>query len=120
MLKDASAFSKLVICPGKVDLRKGIDGLAAFVRVRYNLNPAEKGTLFLFKGNRSDRIKGICFEGLGMTMYTFRLNHGNRFQWPRDQNEALCLTPEQYTQLMAGFPLKGTIRESYPAVDNDL
>lgn len=117
MLKDASSFSKVVICPGRTDLRKGIDGLSAFVRLHFNLDPFEKGTLYLFKGRRGDRIKGICYEGIGVTMYTFRLNQGSRFQWPRKGNDALCVSPEQYHQLMAGFPLKGTITESYPAVE---
>lgn len=118
MLKDGNGFSKIVVCGGKTDLRKGIDGLAAFVRLNFNLNPFEKGAIYLFRGGRSDRIKGICFEGIGMTMYTFRLNRGSRFQWPKNGNEAIVLNIDQYRQLMAGFPLTGTIKESYPALES--
>ena len=63
MLKDGIGFSRVIVCCGRVDLRKGIPGLTAYVRLNYGLNTTEKGTLFLFCGNRSDRIKGIVFEG---------------------------------------------------------
>ena len=35
-------FSKCCICVGRVDMRKGIDGLASIVRLRYNLDPLDK------------------------------------------------------------------------------
>jgi transposase len=64
MLKDCDSFRKVIICCGRVDLRRGIDGLAAYVKLNYGLEPFEKGTLFLFCGTRTDRIKGLVFEGL--------------------------------------------------------
>ena len=64
MLKDGGAFKRVVICCGRIDMRRGIDGLVAYVKLNYGLNPLEKGTLFLFCGKRTDRIKGIVFEGL--------------------------------------------------------
>ena len=48
---------------GRCDLRKGIDGLAAMVRLKYGLDPLEKDTLFLFCGTRRDRLKGILWTG---------------------------------------------------------
>lgn len=59
MLEDAAAIRKVVIACGYVDLRKGIDGLSMIIGDRYRQNPFEKGTLFLFCGRRSDRIKGL-------------------------------------------------------------
>ncbi len=50
MLEDAAGIRRVVIATGFVDLRKGIDGLAQIVGTRYDLNPFEKGTLFLFCG----------------------------------------------------------------------
>ena len=64
MLKDGTGFKRVIVCCGRVDLRKGIQGLTAFVRLNYGLDTTEKGTLFLFCGNRADRIKGLLFEGL--------------------------------------------------------
>lgn len=113
MLKDGSAFARVIVCCGRVDMRRGIDGLVAYVKLNYGLNPLEKGTLFLFCGKRSDRIKGIVFEGDGTTLLYKRLAHGNRFQWPRTPDEAMEISPEQYRRLMDGFTVTGTIREVY-------
>ena len=49
MLEDAAGIRRVVIACGKVDLRKGIDGLAMIIGDRYKQNPFEKGTLFLCK-----------------------------------------------------------------------
>ena len=59
MLEDAAGIRRVVIACGYVDLREGIDGLSMIIGDRYHQNPFEKGTLFLFCGRRSDRIKGL-------------------------------------------------------------
>ena len=63
MLEDAAGIRRVVIACGYVDLRKGIDGLSMIIGDRYHQNPFEKGTLFLFCGRRSDRIKGRLWMG---------------------------------------------------------
>ena len=113
MLKEGTGFSRVIICCGRVDLRKGIPGLSAYVRLNYGLDAAEKGTLFLFCGNRTNCIKGLLFEGDGMLLLTKKLFGGNRFQWPRTPDEARELTPEQFRRLMDGFAIEGSIKEIY-------
>ena len=113
MLKEGTGFSRVIICCGRVDLRKGIPGLSAYVRLNYGLDAAEKGTLFLFCGNRTNCIKGLLFEGDGMLLLTKKLFAGNRFQWPRTPDEARELTPEQFRRLMDGFAIEGSIKEIY-------
>lgn len=113
MLKEGIGFSRVIICCGRTDLRKGIPGLTAFVQLNYGLIPTEKGTLFLFCGNRADRIKGLLFEGDGMLLLTKRLFAGNRYQWPRTPDEARELTTEQFRRLMDGFAIEGSIKEIY-------
>ena len=113
MLRDGVGFSRVIICCGRVDLRKGIPGLSAYVRLNYGLDAAEKGTLFLFCGNRTNCIKGLLFEGDGMLLLTKKLFAGNRFQWPRTPDEARELTPEQFRRLMDGFAIEGSIKEIY-------
>ena len=113
MLKEGTGFSRVIICCGRVDLRKGIPGLSAYVRLNYGLDAAEKGTLFLFCGNRTNCIKGLLFEGDGMLLLTKKLSAGNRFQWPRTPDEARELTPEQFRRLMDGFAIEGSIKEIY-------
>ena len=113
MLKEGIGFKRVIVCCGRTDLRKGIPGLVSFVRLNYGLDTTENGTLFLFCGNRADRIKGILFEGDGMLLLTKRLLAGNRFQWPRTPDEARELTTEQFRRLMDGFAIEGTIKEVF-------
>ena len=57
MLRDGIGFSKTYIAVGFTDMRLGIDSLALLIQEKFHLNPLEKGSLFLFCGRRSDRIK---------------------------------------------------------------
>lgn len=58
MLKDGN-FKRVIICCSMVDLRKGIDGLASYVKLNYGLDTLERGTVFLFCGTRNDASK-LC------------------------------------------------------------
>ena len=115
MLEDAAGIRRVVLACGTVDLRKGIDGLATIIGDRYGQNPFEKGTLFLFCGKRSDRIKGLLWEGDGFLLLYKRLSNG-AFNWPRSVEEALEISPEQYTMLMQGLEIlpKHPIRPNDP------
>ena len=62
MLEDAAGIRRVVLACGTVDLRKGI--------------------LFLFCGKRSDRIKGLLWQGTGFLLLYMRLEDG-RLSWPR-------------------------------------
>ena len=64
MLNDGSGFKKVYIAAGFTDLRRGIDGLARIIRFQFQLDPYDRNTLFLFCGKRTDRIKGLLWEGL--------------------------------------------------------
>ena len=77
MLEDAAGIRRVVIACGYVDLRKGIDGLSMIIGDRYHQNPFEKGTLFLFCGRRSDRIKGLLWMGAGFLQLYKRLEAGS-------------------------------------------
>ncbi len=118
MLRDAPAFGvkKIYIACGFTDLRCGIDGLAFLIQEQFRLDPTEKGTLFLFCGRRSDRIKGLLFEGDGFLLLYKRLAPEFRFRWPRNEREVRELTADQYDFLMRGFnPLQqGLIGEISP------
>ena len=67
MLEDAAGIRRVVIACGYVDLRKGIDGLSMIIGGRYHQNPFEKGTLFLFCGRWSDRIKGLLWMAVSFS-----------------------------------------------------
>lgn len=109
MFKEGLGVKKVIVKTGRTDLRRGIDGLAATIRLSFDLDPLEEGTLFLFCGTRKDRIKGLLYEGDGFCLLYKRLTDG-RFQWPNDPDEARDITPEQYRRLMDGFTLESSIR----------
>lgn len=114
MLEDAAGIRRVVIACGTVDLRKGIDGLAMSIGDKYKQNPFEKGTLFLFCGKRSDRIKGLLWQGTGFLLLYMRLEDG-RLSWPRTTQEAAELTEEQFRYLMLGLnPLDPKIKDVNP------
>lgn len=114
MLEDVAGIRKVVIACGYVDLRKGIDGLSMIIGDKYNQNPFEKGTLFLFCGRRSDRLKGLLWMGNGFLLLYKRFESGT-LSWPRTSEEAAGLTEEQFHYLMLGLnPLNPKIKEVSP------
>ncbi|MBR1622618.1 MAG: IS66 family insertion sequence element accessory protein TnpB [Pseudobutyrivibrio sp.] len=104
MLNDTTSFKKVYIATGYTDLRQGIDGLASFVKLRFNLDPFDKDTLFLFCGRKATKIKGLVWEGDGFLLLYKRLEVG-AFAWPRTESEALAISAEQYQRLMSGFTI---------------
>lgn len=117
MLNDATGFSKIYIAAGYTDLRRGIDGLASIIKFQFKLNPFQKNILFLFCGKRSDRIKGLVWEGDGFLLLYKKLNIGG-FSWPRTKDEAMEITPEQFQMLMKGLEIiaKRPITETHPTM----
>ena len=67
MLNDILKGSQVYLVTGYTDLRRSIDGLATIVQAKLNLDPYSKA-LFLFCGRRSDRIKGLLWEGDGFLL----------------------------------------------------
>ena len=100
MLEDAAGIRRVVLACGAVDLRKGIDGLSMIIGDKYHQNPFEKGTLFLFCGKRSDRIKGLLWMGDGFLLLYKRFEAGS-LSWPRNPQEAAELTEEQYNSVFS-------------------
>lgn len=105
MLNDAYGFKKIYIACGYSDLRKGIDGLANIIQKEFNLDPFNSGTLFLFCGRKTDRIKGLLWEGDGFLLLYKRLENG-KFQWPRNEIEVKSISPQQYKWLMEGLSIE--------------
>ena len=104
MTDQASSFEKIFIATGYTDLRRGIDGLASTIKFQFDLDPFQKHILFLFCGKRTDRIKGLVWEGDGFLLLYKRLNIGG-FSWPRTKEEAMEITPEQFQMLMQGLSI---------------
>lgn len=104
MLNDGTGFKKVYVAAGFTDLRRGIDGLVRIIRFQFQLDPYDKNTLFLFCGKRTDRIKGLLWEGDGFLLLYKRIENGS-FKWPRTADEVMEITPEQYRMLMQGLEI---------------
>jgi transposase len=118
LTKDGMTFSKIILAVGRCNLRKGIEGLASIVRLKYGLNPLEKDTLFLFCGTKLDRIKGLLWTGDRYVLLYIRLADW-RFQWPRNADEARLLNGEEFMRLMDGFSIDPSVgsKRKVPAAD---
>ena len=75
----------MYLVTGYTDLRLGIDGLAALVQGKLELDPYSRA-LFLFCGRRRDRIKSLIWEGDGFLLLYKRLDNGC-CRWPRNEDE---------------------------------
>lgn len=102
------SFARIIIAVNRTDMRLGIDGLSALVRLRYGIDPLDRGTLFLFCGRRKDRIKGLVWTGDRFILLYIRLSEG-RFQWPRTEDEARNLSVEEFNRLMEGYSIDPSI-----------
>ena len=102
MLKEKIGINRVFIACGYTDLRFGIDGLANEVQNAFQLDPFDEGTLSLFGGRFSKKIKGLLWEGDGFLLLYKRLENG-KFSWPRNTEEMRLLDEEQYQWLMKGL-----------------
>lgn len=105
MFNDATGFRNIYIVTGRTDLRYGIDSLAAIINDKLGVSPFIKDTLFLFCGRKTDRIKGLVWEGDGWLLLYKRLENRN-FQWPRNESEVKELTMQQFRWLMEGLTVE--------------
>lgn len=69
MLNDTTTLKKVYIATGYTNLRQGIEGLVSFVKLRFNLDPFDKDTQFLFCGRKATKIKGLVWEGDGFSSF---------------------------------------------------
>ena len=102
MLNDASGFRRIYLATGYTDLRRGMEGLASIIKFNFQLDPYQKDILFLFCGRRTDRIKGLVWEGDGFCLVYKRIEAG-RLRWPRNQQEAVQISQAELQRLLDGM-----------------
>lgn len=66
---------RLFVATGRVDGRKGIDGLSSLVRSQFAEDPLS-GTMFVFFSRRGDRVRLLYWDRDGYVLVTKRLERG--------------------------------------------
>jgi transposase len=91
---------RVLVAVEPVDLRKGIDGLAAVCREKLQADPFS-GWLFLFRSRRATAIRALVYDGQGFWMAHKRLSKGKFRWWPSEESAGKTLQPHQAVLLLA-------------------
>ena len=86
---------------GHTDMRRGMNGLALQVQEALGRDP-HAGDLYVFRGKRGDLLKVLWHDGLGMSLYAKRLEHG-RFLWPSATDGAVSISASQLSYMLDGI-----------------
>lgn len=89
------------IAGGVTDMRRGMNTLALQVQQGLGRDP-HAGEIFCFRGRQGDLVKLLWHDGVGMSLYTKRLEAG-KFIWPTSASGAAV--PISAAQL--GYLLEG-------------
>ena len=86
---------------GHTDMRRGMNGLALQVQEAMKRDP-HAGDLSVFRGRRGNLVKILWHDGLGMSLYAKRLEHG-KFVWPSPANGVIAISAAQLAYMLDGI-----------------
>jgi transposase len=89
---------RVYLACGYTDMRKGMNGLSMLVQQVLEKNPFDEGTIFAFRGRRSNLLKLIWHDGIGLCMLSKRLERG-QFIWPMASTGSVMLSAAQLSTL---------------------
>lgn len=90
------------IAGGVTDMRRGMNTLALTVQQGLGREP-HAGEIFCFRGRKGDLVKLLWHDGVGMSLYTKRLEAG-KFIWPTSgSGEAVQISAAQLGYLLEGI-----------------
>ena len=88
----------LAVAP--VDMRRGIDGLSAYVQQALGHAPCA-GSAFVFRNRSGNRLKLLLWDGNGVWLCQRRLHQG-RFVWPKVGDRCFSISQAQWDWLISG------------------
>ena len=94
------AGAQVWIAGGVTDMRRGMNSLALSVQEGLGRDP-HAGEIFCFRGRRGDLVKLLWHDGVGMSLYSKRLERG-KFIWPSAKDGVVSLTSSQLACLLDG------------------
>ena len=93
--------ARVWLAVGFTDMRRGMNSLAVQVQESMERDP-HAGDLFVFRGRRGNLVKILWYDGVGMSLYAKRLEHG-RFVWPSPTNGVVAISPAQLAYMLEGI-----------------
>lgn len=102
---------RVFVATGRVDGRKGIDGLSVLVRSQFAEDPLS-GTMFVFFSRRADRVRVLYWDRDGYVLITKRLEKGTyRLPWRAEQGRVVIEAAELLL-VLEGIELRGAGRRA--------
>jgi len=103
---------RVFVACGVTDMRRGMNGLALQVQQALGRDP-HCGDLYIFAGRRRDTVKLLWHDGIGMSLYTRRLEAG-RFTWPSRVEGTITISASQLAYLLDGIDWSAPKRNAKP------
>jgi transposase len=97
---------------GHTDMRRGMHSLALQVQQGLGRDP-HAGDLYVFRGRKSDLVKIIWHDGIGMSLYMKKLERG-RFIWPPPADGCLQIAGAQLAYMLDGIDWRNPQRTYRP------
>ena len=89
------------IATGHTDMRRGMRSLALTVQESLKRDP-HAGDLYIFRGRCGDLVKILWHDGIGLSLYAKRLDHG-KFVWPSASGDAVSISAAQLAYMLEGI-----------------
>lgn len=93
--------ARVWLAVGHTDMRRGMAGLALQVQEVLGRDP-HAGDLYVFRGRRGDLVKILWHDGVGMSLYAKRLDHG-KFIWPTPTGGVVAISASQLCYMLDGI-----------------
>lgn len=101
--------TRIYLATTRVDGRKGINGLSAFVRSHFGKDPLS-GAVFVFFSRRTDRVRVLYWDRDGYVLVTKRLERGTfRVPWQSESGH-VCIEAAELLLVLEGIDLRQASR----------
>jgi transposase len=94
-------------------MRRGMQGLSLLVQEHLGHDPFG-GDVFVFRGKSGSLIKAIWHDGIGLSLYSKRLERGH-FIWPSAKDGVVPLSVAQMSFLLEGIDWRNPQHSWRPA-----
>ena len=107
---DRSSSTRIWLCTGPTDMRRGFDRLAEQARTVTRQDP-QSGHLFLFRSRRGDRLKALFWDKDGYVLWYKRLEEGT-FKLPKlyESQRSVELRASELAMILDGIDLASVKR----------